>query len=56
MAKPIIRTEHLSRFFNTVKAVDGVNPRNQTVHQVKNVVDWKKSLPKEKTDERKGSQ
>ena len=34
----------------------GVNPRDQTAHQVKSVVYEEKSMPKEKSDERKGSQ
>jgi len=36
--------------------IGGVNPNDQTAHQVKNVVYLKKSMPKEKTDERKSSQ
>ena len=34
----------------------GVNPSDQTAHQVNNVVDWYRRIPKEKSDERKGSQ
>src|SRR6266849_7553861 len=34
----------------------GVTPRDQTAHQIKNVVDLSKRIPKEKSDERKSSQ
>jgi len=37
------------------RAHAGVNPSDQTAHQVKNMVYWEMSMPKEKTDERKSS-
>jgi len=39
-----------------LKLGTGVTPRDQTAHQIKNVVDLSKRIPKEKSDERKSSQ
>jgi hypothetical protein len=38
------------------KGRTGVNPSDQTTHEVKNVGYWYQRIPEEKSDERKGSQ